>query len=145
MRRGIGIYVKNSAAAVELYQEAFGLELGYHVKNPDGSFYHSELYCGDEEILDVIESPHNEPKDNIVQVNMILDGESEVRKAFDLLSDGGTVEMPIGPLPWSPCAATLKDRFGVWWYISAPQHYPDENFDPEAPLVDLNEGNGGDE
>ena len=38
MRTGIGIYVKNSAEAVDLYKAAFGLELGYHVKNPDGSY-----------------------------------------------------------------------------------------------------------
>lgn len=132
MKIGIGIYVKNSVEAVELYQKAFGLELGYHVKNPDGSFYHSELCRNGEEIFDVIESPEHDLKDNIVQVSMILDGEAEVRTAFDCLSEGAAVEMPVGPLPWSPCAAVLKDRFGVWWYLTAPQHYPDESFDPFA-------------
>lgn len=43
MEIDFGIYVKNSAEAVELYKEAFRLELGYHVKNPDGSYFHSEL------------------------------------------------------------------------------------------------------
>ena len=134
MRTGIGLYVKDSAAAVGLYREAFGLELGYHVQNPDGSFYHAELCREGAEMFDVIESPHANPQDNIVQVNMILDGEAEVQKAFDLLSVGGAVDMPVGPLPWSPCAAVLRDRFGVWWYISAPQHYPDVDFDPFASL-----------
>ncbi len=134
MRTGIGIYVKDSAAAVALYQEAFGLELGYHVKNPDGSFYHSELYHDGVEIIDVIEATETDLKDNIVQVYIILDTEAEVQKAYDLLGKNGTIETPIGPLPWSPCAATLKDRFGVWWYISSPQHYPDEDFDPTKPV-----------
>ena len=134
MKSGIGIYVQNSAAAVELYCAAFGLTLGYHVKNPDGSFYHSELNCGDEEIIDVIETPEREPRDNIVQVGMVLDSEEAVRHAYALLRVGGVVQTPIGPLPWSPCAASLTDRFGVWWYLSAPQHYPDESFDPAKPL-----------
>lgn len=139
MRTGIGIYVKNSAAAVELYQKAFDLELGYHVKNPDGSFYHSELCRDGIELFDVIESPETTLKNNIVQVSMIMDDEAGVQKAFDLLSVGGTVQLPVGPLPWSPCAASLKDRFGVWWYISAPQHYPDESFDPaKNPNAGLN-------
>lgn len=40
---GIGIYVKNSKEAVELYCNVFGLELGYHVLNEDGNYFHSEL------------------------------------------------------------------------------------------------------
>lgn len=40
---GIGIYVKNSPKAIEMYKSAFGLELGYHVLNNDGTYYHSEL------------------------------------------------------------------------------------------------------
>ena len=34
MKTGIGLYVKDRVAAVALYREAFGLELGYHVLNP---------------------------------------------------------------------------------------------------------------
>ena len=41
---GIGIYVKNSPKAIELYQAAFGLEMGYHVLNKDGTYFHSELH-----------------------------------------------------------------------------------------------------
>ena len=134
MAVGVGIYVKNSVAAVELYKEAFNLELGYHIKNADGSYYHSELNRDGKEMLSVVESPEKELKDNIVQVGIVLDTEAEVQKAFDLLSVGGKVELPVGPLPWSPCATSLTDRFGVWWYISAPQHCPDESFDPTAPL-----------
>ncbi len=133
MKIGVGIYVKNSAEAVELYKEAFGLELGYHVLNPDGSYFHSELNRDGKEILDVIESPVERHDDSTVQVGVILDSEADVRKAYALLSEGGEIETPIGPLPWCPCAATLKDRFGVWWYISAPQHYPADDYDPTAP------------
>lgn len=134
MTAGIGLYIKNSASAVELYCRAFGLTLGYNVKNPDGSYYHSELYSGKDEVLSVVESGGKDLKDNIIQVGMTLDTEEKVKKAFNLLLDGGTVNIPLGPLPWSPCAGSLWDRFGVWWYISAPQHRPDESFDPTKPL-----------
>ena len=40
---GVGLYVKGSREAAKLYQEAFGAELGYHVLNEDGTFFHSEL------------------------------------------------------------------------------------------------------
>ena len=132
MKMGMGLYLKNSVEAVELYKEAFGLELGYHVLNPDGSYFHSELCRDSQEMFDVIESPREGSSDDLVQVSIILDSNEDVQRAYALLSREGVVETPIGPLPWSPCAATLKDKFGVWWYISSPQHYPPENYDPTA-------------
>lgn len=36
---GVGLYVKNSPKAVELYKKAFGLELGYHVMNGDNTYF----------------------------------------------------------------------------------------------------------
>lgn len=134
MHTGTGIYVKNSAEAVELYKEAFGLTLGYHVLNPDGSYFHSELYKGEQEIMSVIESTDKEHlKDNIVQVSIIFDSEEEVRKAYELLSKGAVIDVPLAPMPWSPCAASLTDKFGVWWYITAPQHMPPDDYDPSTP------------
>ena len=53
---GVGIYVKNSPKAVELYKSAFGLELGYHVLNDDGTYYHSELTKDGEEFCSVVEA-----------------------------------------------------------------------------------------
>lgn len=38
MTLGVGIYVKDSPKAVEMYKSAFGLELGYHVLNDDNTY-----------------------------------------------------------------------------------------------------------
>ena len=130
---GFGLYVKNSAQAVEFYKEVFGLELGYHVKNPDGSYFHSELSRGGEAFLCVVEKQGADVKESLVQLGVTFDSEDEVRRAYDLLCEGGTVETPIGPLPWCPCSASVIDRFGVWWYVSAPGHRPPDDWDPDAP------------
>ena len=53
---GIGIYVKNSPKAIEMYKSAFGLELGYHVLNNDGTYYHSELIKNGEGFCCVVEA-----------------------------------------------------------------------------------------
>lgn len=129
----MGLYVKNSVEAVELYKEVFGLELGYHVKNPDGTYFHSELYKDGQEFLSVVESSNNYMEENIAQLGVSFDSEAAVEKAYALLSKGGTIKTPLGPLPWSPCAADVIDRFGVWWYITAPQHYPPDDYDPNVP------------
>lgn len=134
MKIGVGLYVKGSAEAVELYKAAFGVELGYHVKNPDGSFYHSELCLDGVELFDVVERTGEAARERVAQLGFEFEDEAGVRRAFDLLKEGGEVDMPVRELPWSPCAASVIDRFGVWWYLSAHSHYPDADFDPEKPL-----------
>lgn len=126
MNLGTGLYVKNSVEAVELYKKVFGLELGYHVMNPDGTYYHSELYKNGEQMLSVVESS-NPSTEHTVQLCIEFGNEDEVKKAYALLSEGGTIDLPIGPLPWSPCAASVIDRFGVWWYLSTCSHRPNED------------------
>ena len=40
-----------------------------------------------------------------------------VQNAFDVLREGGVVLEAIHKLPWSPCCATVMDRYGVCWWI----------------------------
>jgi PhnB protein len=129
MGLGIGVYVRNSVEAVELYQQVFGLELGYHVKNPDGSFYHSELLKNGEGFLSVVEASRDNANESLVQLGYEFDSAEEVQTAYNLLREGGTIDMPIGELPWSPCAASVIDRFGIWWYLSSASHRPPEDYD----------------
>jgi PhnB protein len=44
--------------------------------------------------------------------------EAECRRFFDALSDGGSVEMPLGKTFWSPLFGMTKDRFGVGWMVT---------------------------
>ena len=129
---GHTIYIKDSAQAVPFYQEVFGLTLGYHVKNADGSFFHSELYSGNQAVLCLAEAFEAQPANNLVCLGMTLENADAVRRAFSQLRDGGTVRMQLTSLPWSPCCAEVVDRYGVWWYLTAPQHKPGDDFDPDT-------------
>ncbi len=60
MNLGATLYVKNSIEAVEFYIEAFGMTLGYHAKNSDGSFLHAELLKGGKPIFAVSENNDEE-------------------------------------------------------------------------------------
>lgn len=40
------------------------------------------------------------------------------KRAFDRLSAGGKVEMPLDRTFWSPCFGMLTDRFGIGWMVS---------------------------
>jgi PhnB protein len=126
MTCGVGLYVRGSAAAAALYEQAFGLTLGYHVRSADGSFFHSELCADGTEVLSVVEAPPeaDAPAGNSVQLGMTFADRGALLRAFDLLRAGGRVTMAVCELPWSPCAAEVVDRFGIRWYLTVPQHRP---------------------
>lgn len=127
----VGIYVQNSREAVELYLSAFQLNLGYHVLNDDGSYFHSELLAGDRPVCSVVEA--KEPLTsggNPIELGYTFQTQAELERAFELLKEGGQVSMKPRELPWSPCAACVLDRFGVRWYLSLPGYRPPEDFKP---------------
>ncbi len=130
---GVGIYVKNSLKAVELYKSAFGLELGYHVLNDDGTYYHSELTKDGEEFCSVVEAKDAKSVVyNPVQLGHTFETRGELEHAFSVLKDGGKVEMDICELPWSTCAAIVTDCFGVNWYLTLRQHRPSDDRTPDS-------------
>ncbi|MGN1148182.1 MAG: VOC family protein [Lachnospiraceae bacterium] len=129
---GVGIYVKNSPKAVEMYQSAFGLELGYHVLNDDNTYYHSELMKDGHEFCSVVEAGEEKSTEkNPIQLCYTFETRDEFDHAFSVLKDGGIVEMDICELPWSPCAAVVTDCFGVNWYLTMPQYRPADDWTPE--------------
>ena len=129
---GVGIYVKNSPKAVALYQSAFDLELGYHVLNKNGTYFHSELHRNGKPFCSVVEAIHDTyTAIHPIELGVQFDTRDELARAFSLLSDGGNIELEISELPWSPCAAIVIDPFGIRWFLTMPQHKPEENWSPE--------------
>lgn len=129
---GIGIYVKNSPAAVRLYQAAFGLELGYHVLNRDNTYFHSELSRNGEPFCSVVEAKADTYADrNPIELGVEFDTRDALERAYTVLAEEGRVELKVCTLPWSPCAAIVTDRFGVRWFLSMPQHKPADDWSPE--------------
>lgn len=128
----LGLYVNNSKTAVEAYIKAFGLELGYHVLNDDGTYFHSELFKKDTGTgFAVVQSNKSTAENNPVQLCYTFESREELTEAFGILRDGGEVLMDICELPWSPCAAEVIDRFGIRWYLTIPQHRPPDSFTPD--------------
>ncbi len=129
MRLGATLYIHHTPEAVDLYREAFGLTLGYHELFPDGTYLHAALCRDGEEVFAVSES-QNRPlvemmlKSSVKEARptmsygLVMDSEADVRRAFDVLKQGGTVMLPVGTLPWSACCAEVVDRYGVYWYVT---------------------------
>lgn len=47
-----------------------------------------------------------------------FDDPDRLRRAFELLSEGGEVAMPLDDYGFSPLFAWLQDRYGVSWQLS---------------------------
>jgi len=119
----------NCAEAHELYKKAFGMtvnSIAYYDHAPDD--YHDEPLTEDTKKLVM----HSECSIYGIRVNMgdnsegipasgsfnvFLSTEDDVRKAFDVLKDGGVVEDEPQPVFWSSLHCSLKDRFGIDWQI----------------------------
>ncbi|ADL50819.1 VOC family protein [Clostridium cellulovorans] len=129
MKLGATLYIKNTVEAVEFYKEAFGMTLGYNEKFPDGTFMHAALLKDGHEVFAVSESRNDDflkvmlasslkESRPTMSYGINFDNEEEVKKAYAMLIDGGTVLFPLGSLPWSSCCAEVVDKYGVYWYIT---------------------------
>ncbi|MCZ8522142.1 MULTISPECIES: VOC family protein [Paenibacillus] len=56
-----------------------------------------------------------------LDLNLEFVSEEEARSAFEGLSAGGEVLMPLAPMFWGALFGRLKDPYGVQWQISTPR------------------------
>jgi len=52
-------------------------------------------------------------------VTLNYDTAAEGRKAFDALSQGGQVQMPLDKTFWAKAFGMFTDRFGIQWMVNA--------------------------
>lgn len=52
---------------------------------------------------------------NSVFLHVEFDSESEVRKAYEALSRGGQINMPLDNTFWGAIYGDLKDKYGIGW------------------------------
>jgi len=50
-------------------------------------------------------------------------GEEEITRLWEGLSDGATVVAPLAPSQWSPLYGMLTDRFGITWVLDVAVTY----------------------
>lgn len=58
------------------------------------------------------------------QLALSVDSEATAHQVFNALSDGGTVQMPLGKTFWSPCFGMVADKFNVVWMVMVPGDSP---------------------
>ena len=121
------LFVENIKEAFDFYINALGMKAvprhGYEILSLNGEHFYNifEAPADKHDILaqTTFESRHR------LYANIELATEDKVRHAVDVLTAGGgkIIDSPR-PLPWSPCAADIMDKYGVKWFISLPMSAP---------------------
>jgi len=52
-----------------------------------------------------------------MSLSLTFDDETEARKAFERLGEGGTIQFPFEQQPWGAYYGEVVDPFGVTWQI----------------------------
>lgn len=141
--QGIKPYIAfkgNCAEAVDFYKEKLGAEVLFtqtygdspmaeHAPDNPNAIMHTSFKIGDSVIMacDNIMEGKNElvPGNNI---SLALGAEDAVaaERAFEAMSDGATIIMPIQETFWAERFGMLTDKFGINWMFNADKPHGDK-------------------
>lgn len=124
-------FTNTTRAAMTRYQEIFGgkLEIMNASELPPGEeapfeaspdlVMHAALMFGDGDLLMASDDPTGDGSGvKGMSINISLTDEHEVRRIFDELAQGGSIDMPLEATFWSPLFGACVDRFGVAWMVN---------------------------
>ena len=128
----------NAREAFEFYGACLGAipqfaTFGEFHAVPEGDPNAEKIMHGSLEVTDLIRlyvsdnlegmSPETFAAGNNVTLSLMGDDEPVIRSAFERLSEGADVRMPLEKQMWGDTYGQLVDRFGIHWQfnISAPQ------------------------
>lgn len=121
--------------ALKLYGQVFGVEpeaISYFKDTPPEAgmevtpenadrVMHASFKIGDNHFM-VSDAPGDMDLQtafgNATQVSIHPDSKEEADRIFALLSEGGTVVMPMADAFWGDYFGMVKDRFGIAWMVN---------------------------
>ena len=119
--------------AVEFYKKALGAEVlmmmrfkdspepptpGTVAPGSDNKIMHLCLRVGDANIM--ASDGHCTGQTNFqgFSLSVTAADETDAKRKFAALAEGGQVQMPLAKTFWSPCFGMVADRFGVGWMVT---------------------------
>ncbi len=130
MKHQVGPYINfqgRAREAMELYQSILGGKLELYAAGEQGAprpaqpgepIQHARLSGDGFLVIGSDGHPSYPPTtgDNIAIV-LVGSDKAAMRAAFEKLSEGGRVKLPLTEGPWGGAAAWLSDRFGINWNL----------------------------
>ncbi|MBW8824614.1 MAG: VOC family protein [Xanthomonadales bacterium] len=83
----------------------------------DAKVMHATLKVGDAQLM-ISDGDTDKPANHTgFRISLGLDSQDDVRRAFEALSAGGSVQLPLSQTFWSPLFGMATDKFGIGWMI----------------------------
>ncbi len=123
----------NTREVLEFYGRALGATpafatFGEFNAVPADSEHAEKIMHGSLEVTDLIRlyaadhvegmTPEGLVAGNSISLSLMGDDEQTLRSAFERLSEGGTVTMPLEQQVWGDTFGAFTDRFGVNWMVN---------------------------
>ena len=123
------------AEAIEFYRKAVGAEVLMQMQYKDAppgnsppnmtpewnsKIMHATIKIGGSTVL-LSDGCPDTKKGEGFSLSLTVPNPAEAEKAYNALSKGGEVCMPLGKTFFSPAFGMLKDRFGVMWMVYVEQ------------------------
>lgn len=89
---------------------------GGTLPSPD-KVMHAELSIGRSSLLVSDGNAQGKPRFDGFSLSLTAANETEAKRLFTALSNGGKITMPLGKTFFSPAFGMLTDKFGVSWMI----------------------------
>jgi PhnB protein len=117
--------------AIAFYQDALGAEVAMRMTfgdSPEPSpmplptgwdkkVMHAALKVGDMHLMLSDADCTDDAEFRGFRLSLTLDDEASLRRAFDKLAAGGSVQMPLSQTFWAPLFGMLTDKFGIGWML----------------------------
>ena len=113
--------------AIEFYGRALGARVTALIRFSEGGVPHAPgneskvmhvaLRIGDSTVLASDGQCQGKPDFQGFALALSTASDSDAERLFAVLSDGGHVQMPIGPTPFASRFGMTVDRFGVAWTV----------------------------
>jgi PhnB protein len=122
----------NCAEAFAFYEQVFKTNKLFQMKYgdaPEGApvppdwkdkIMHASIPLGDGRLMGCDVPPGKSTPLGGFQVCAESKDEAGVKRIYESLKEGGSVQMPLGPAFWSPLFGMCTDKFGVAWMVGLP-------------------------
>lgn len=120
--------------AIKVYRRAFDAEIGCLMRYGDANtrdmsnawasaeadwIYHAELLFGGQRIMLADHADLRFEPGLSLSLVVALDTKEDVMRAFEILSEGGSVIYPPHSTTYCPCTTNVIDKFGFRWCLMA--------------------------
>jgi PhnB protein len=119
----------NCAEAFEFYKEIFSAKNAFSMKYseaPEGSpvqaewkdkIMHASISLGDGTLMGCDAPQGSSTPMGGFQISVQSKDSAEVKRIYEALAEGGSVQMPLTKTFWSPLFGMCTDKFGVAWMV----------------------------